>query len=104
MEIPVAGEQGFVMGKRRGFTLVELLVVIAIIALLKAILLPVLHLAREQAKTARDMQGGDGSKYQARERVAETEAAVDRLLGKTPKPKQAKDDMFFVTPEQAMRS
>ena len=38
------------MGKRRGFTLVELLVVIAIIAILMAILMPALRLAREQGK------------------------------------------------------
>ena len=36
----------------RGFTLIELLVVIAVIALLMAILMPVLHLAREQGKKA----------------------------------------------------
>jgi len=38
------------MDKRKGFTLVELLVVIAIIAILMAILMPALRLAREQGK------------------------------------------------------
>ncbi|MHC4681773.1 MAG: type II secretion system protein [Planctomycetota bacterium] len=40
------------MDKQKGFTLIELLVVIAIIALLMALLMPVLRTAREQGKRA----------------------------------------------------
>ena len=50
-EIPIE-VRGITVKKSRGFTLIELLVVIAIIALLMAILFPVLRMAREQGKRA----------------------------------------------------
>src|SRR3972149_2674819 len=40
------------MRREKGFTLIELLVVISIIALLMAIIMPALHLARDQGRRA----------------------------------------------------
>ncbi len=44
--------EGHAMRRTKAFTLIELLVVIAIIAILMAVLLPGLKLAREQARGA----------------------------------------------------
>jgi len=57
-------------------------------------------LAKEQAKLAKSMRGGDGSKYAAQFRVQETEAAADRLEGKTPTVEV--QDGEFVSMSQAL--
>ena len=52
--------------------------------------------AKEQAKRAKSMVGGGGSRYQAEQRIAQAKAAADRIEGKTPD-----GDAMLITAEQA---
>jgi len=52
---------------------------------------------KEQARIARSMAGGDGSRYAAGQRIRETQAAADRWEGKPP----ADENAMLVTAEQA---
>jgi prepilin-type N-terminal cleavage/methylation domain-containing protein len=65
--------------KRRGFTLVELLVVIAIIAILAAILFPVINTAKKTAKMRAD-QTNMATLYQALKLYREDQGGYPALL------------------------